>query len=89
MHANVSEEYVKEIYRVLKPCVHAFIHHSWIYQGSDNSFENSAGRANMTPELFKSFVENNNMEIVSQTPIKFNELNGWDGTDCISFFKKL
>lgn len=89
MHANVSEEYVKEIYRVLKPGGHAFIHHSWIYQGSDNSFENSAGRANMTPELFKSFVENNNMEIVLQTPIKFNELNGWDGTDCISFFKKL
>lgn len=88
MHANVSEEYVKEIYRVLKPGGHAFIHHSWIYQGSDNSFENSAGRANMTPELFKSFVENNNMEIISQTPIKFNELNGWDGTDCISFFKK-
>jgi SAM-dependent methyltransferase len=89
MHANVSEEYVKEIYRVLKPGGHAFIHHSWIYQGSDNSFENLAGRANMTPELFKSFVENNNMEIISQTPIKFNELNGWDGTDCISFFKKL
>lgn len=88
MHANVSEEYVKEIYRVLKPGGHAFIHHSWIYQGSDNSFENSAGRANMSPELFKSFVENNNMEIISQTPIKFNELNRWDGTDCISFFKK-
>ena len=88
MHANVSEEYVKEIYRVLKPGGHAFIHHSWIYQGSDNSFENSAGRANMTPEIFKSFVENNNMEIISQNPIKFNALNGWDGTDCISFFVK-
>jgi SAM-dependent methyltransferase len=88
MHANVSEEYVKEIYRVLKPGGHSFIHHSWIYQGSNNSFDNSAGRANMSPELFKSFVENNNMEIISQTPIKFNELNGWDGTDCISFFKK-
>ena len=88
MHANVSEEYVKEIYRVLKPGGHGFIHHSWIYQGSNNSFDNSAGRANMSPELFKSFVENNNMEIISQTPIKFNELNGWDGTDCISFFKK-
>jgi SAM-dependent methyltransferase len=88
MHANVSEEYVKEIYRVLKPGGHAFIHHSWIYQGSDNSFENSAGRANMTPEIFKSFVENNNMEIISQNPIKFNPLNNWDGTDCISFFVK-
>lgn len=88
MHANVSEEYVKEIYRVLKPGGHAFIHHSWIYAGSENSFENSAGRANMSPELFKTFVENNNMEIISQKPIKFKPLNGWDGTDCISFFKK-
>jgi SAM-dependent methyltransferase len=88
MHANVSEEYVKEIYRVLKPGGHAFIHHSWIYQGSDNSFENSAGRANMTPETFKSFVEDNNMEIISQNPINFKPLNSWDGTDCISFFKK-
>ena len=88
MHANVTEEYVKEIHRVLKPGGHAFIHHSWIYLGSDNSFENSAGRANMTPEIFKSFVENNDMEIVSQNQIKFNPLNGWDGTDCISFFRK-
>ena len=88
MHANVTEEYVKEIHRVLKPGGHAFIHHSWIYLGSDNSFENSAGRANMTPELFKSFVEDNNMEIISQNQIKFNPLNNWDGTDCISFFRK-
>ena len=88
MHANVSEEYVKEINRVLKPGGHAFIHHSWIFQGSDNSFENSAGRANMSPELFKTCVENNNMEIISQNPIKFKPLNNWDGTDCISFFKK-
>jgi hypothetical protein len=55
---------------------------------SDNSFENSAGRANMTPETFKSFVEDNNMEIISQNPINFKPLNSWDGTDCISFFKK-
>jgi hypothetical protein len=42
----------------------------------------------MTPELFKSFVDNNNMEIISQTPINFKPLNSWDGTDCISFFRK-
>jgi SAM-dependent methyltransferase len=88
MHANVVEEYVKEIYRVLKPGGHAFIHHSWIYGGSDSSFQNSAGRANMSPELFKLFVEKHNMEIVSQRPINFKPLNGWNGTDCISFFKK-
>ena len=88
MHANVTEEYVKEIYRVLKPGGYGFIHHSWIYGGSENSFENSAGRANMSPEVFKEFVENNNMKIVEQREIKFNPLNGWDGTDCISFFVK-
>lgn len=88
MHANVTEEYLKEIHRVLKPGGHGFIHHSWIYGGSQNSFENSAGRANMSPEQFKEMVEQNNMEIISQTPIKFNSLNGWDGTDCISFFIK-
>ena len=88
MHANVTEEYVKEIYRVLKPGGYGFIHHSWIYAGSENSFDNSGGRANMSPEQFKKFVVDNNMEVISQNPIKFKPLNGWDGTDCISFFRK-
>ena len=88
MHANVTEEYIKEIFRVLKPGGQAFIHHSWLYGGSDNSFNNSAGRANMTPEQFKGFVENNNMRIVSQTPIQFKPLNSWNGMDTISIFKK-
>jgi len=88
MHANVTEEYIKEIYRVLKPGGYGFIHHSWIYGGSDNSFWNSAGRANMSPEKFKEFVEDNNMQIVFQRPINFEAVNGWDGTDCISFFVK-
>jgi SAM-dependent methyltransferase len=88
MHANVTEEYIKEIYRVLKPGGQSFIHHSWIYGGSDNSFQNSAGRANMSPEQFKEIVESNNMEVVSQTPITFKPLNGWNGVDCITMFKK-
>jgi SAM-dependent methyltransferase len=88
MHANVTEEYVKEIYRVLKPGGHAFIHHSWLYGGSDESTNNVAGRANMSPEQFKIFVENNNMEIVSQNIIQFEPLNSWNGTDCISMFRK-
>jgi SAM-dependent methyltransferase len=88
MHANVTEEYIKDIYRVLKPGGCGFIHHSWIYGGSENSFENSGGRANMSPELFKEFVESNKMEIVFQRPIKFGQVHGWDGTDCISFFIK-
>ena len=88
MHANVIEEYVKESHRVLKPGGHGYIHHSWLYQGNENSFQNSGGRSNMSPEQFKEIVENYDMEIVSQEPIKFNPLNSWDGTDCLSFFKK-
>ena len=88
MHANVTEEYIKEIFRVLKPDGQAFIHHSWIYGGSENSFDNSAGRANMSPEQFRGFVENNNMRIVSQTPIQFKPLNSWNGMDTISIFQK-
>jgi SAM-dependent methyltransferase len=88
MHANVIEEYIKESYRVLKSGGHGYIHHSWLYQGNDNSFQNSAGRSNMSPEQFKELVEKYDMEIVSQEPIKFNQLNNWDGTDCLSLFIK-
>ena len=88
MHANVTEEYVKEISRILKPGGQAFIHHSWLYGGSDESTHNVAGRSNMSPEQFKTFVENNNMEIVSQNVIQFEPLELWNGTDCISIFRK-
>lgn len=88
MHANVTEEYVKEIQRVLKPGGCSFIHHSWLYGGKDNSTENIAGRANMSPEQFKELVEKYGMEIISQTPINFESVSLWNGTDCISYFRK-
>jgi len=88
MHANVTEEYIKEIHRVLKPGGQAFIHHSWFYGGTDKSTENIAGRANMTPEYFKEMVERYEMEIVSQNPIQFEPLSNWSGIDCISIFRK-
>lgn len=88
MHANVTEEYIKEIHRVLKPGGSSFIHHSWLYGGRENSVENIAGRANMSPEQFKEIVEKYGMEVVSQTPIKFKEVGLWDGMDCITFFRK-
>jgi ubiquinone/menaquinone biosynthesis C-methylase UbiE len=88
MHANVVEEYIKEIFRVLKPGGHSFIHHSWYYGGEDNSFSNIAGRANMTPEQFKELVNLYGMEIISQDVIQFEPLGLWNGTDCISVFKK-
>jgi ubiquinone/menaquinone biosynthesis C-methylase UbiE len=88
MHANVTEEYVKEIHRVLKPGGQSFIHHSWLYGGSEESTNNVAGRANMSPEQFKEIVNRYGMEIVSQDVIQFEPLNSWNGTDCISMFRK-
>ena len=88
MHANVTEEYIKEIFRVLKPGGQAFIHHSWLLGGEDHSFLNFAGRASMTPDVFKSLVEKHNMKIVEQKTIKFEPLGAWDGTDSITIFEK-
>jgi len=88
MHANVTEEYIKEIYRVLKPGGVSFIPHSWLYGGSDNSTNNIAGRANMSPEQFKELVEKYSMEIISQEAIQFESTGLWDGKDCISIFRK-
>jgi SAM-dependent methyltransferase len=88
MHPNVVEDYVKEIFRVLKPGGQAFIHHAWLYGGSDESVNNVAGRANMSPEQFKTFVEGNQMQIISQDVISFEPLESWNGTDCICIFRK-
>jgi FkbM family methyltransferase len=88
MHANVTEEYIKEIYRVLKPGGCGYIHHSWLYGGNENSINNIAGRANMSPEQFKELVEKYNMEIVNQSSISFESVGLWNGNDCISMFRK-
>ena len=88
MHANVIEEYLKEINRVLKPGGQSFIHHSWLYGATDYSKQNVAGRSNMSPEEFKELVEKYEMEIVSQDLISFEPVHGWNGNDCISFFRK-
>ena len=89
IHKNVIDDYLSEIYRVLKVGGKGYIHHSWLYGGEDLSFLNYAGRASMTPEIFKSLVEKHNMVIVEQKEIKFEPLGSWDGTDCITIFQKI
>lgn len=84
MHANVIEEYIKEISRVLVLGGYGFIHHSWFTGGEDMSFKNIAGRSNMSPDLFKEMVELNGMKIISQSGIEF-----FKTTDIISIFKKI
>jgi ubiquinone/menaquinone biosynthesis C-methylase UbiE len=88
MHQNVIKSYVKEISRVLVSGGHGFIHHSCLQGGQDLSFKNLGGRANMNPELFKSFVVENNMNIISQNTIQFEPVGFWSGFDILSYFSK-
>lgn len=88
MHKNVTKSYIKEISRVLVPDGCGFIHHSCFSNGKDLSFENWAGRANMNPELFESFVNEFDMKIISQNPIQFDPVGTWNGVDTLSFFYK-
>jgi ubiquinone/menaquinone biosynthesis C-methylase UbiE len=70
MHLNVIDDYLKEIYRVLTPGGKGIIHHSNLWGGSENSFENNAGRSNMTPFFFGELIKKHNMKIVEQKEIK-------------------
>jgi SAM-dependent methyltransferase len=88
IHENVIDDYLGEIYRVLKPGGKGYIHHSWLLGGEDLSFLNYAGRARMTPEVFKHLVEKHNMKIVEQKTINFEPVGMWDGTDSITIFEK-
>jgi hypothetical protein len=88
MHKNVVQCYIKEISRVLVHGGNGFIHHSCLQGGEDYSFQNLGGRANMNPELFKSFVNENNMNIISQDPIQFEPVGFWNGLDTLSYFYK-
>jgi len=88
IHKNVIDDYIGEIYRVLKPGGKSFIHHSWLVGGQDKSFLNIAGRADMNPELFKLLVEKHNMKVIEQKTINFAPVGAWDGTDSITIFEK-
>ena len=88
MHQNVINDYLKEIQRVLVEGGKGIIHHSNLWEGSDYSFQNTAGRSNMWPALFQEMVESHGMRIIEQKPITFEPLNGWSGTDYITIFQK-
>jgi len=88
IHKNVIDDYLSEIYRVLKPGGRGYIHHSWLLGGQDYSFWNVAGRSDMNPDLFKSLVEKHNMKIVEQKTINFEPVDAWNGTDSITIFEK-
>lgn len=89
IHKNVIRDYISEIHRVLKPGGKSYIHHSWLLGGEDLSFLNIAGRSSMTPDIFKSMVEESGMRVIEQKTIKFEGVGVWDGTDSITIFEKI
>lgn len=82
MHENVIKNYLREIYRVLKPGGYAFIHHSYLSGGQKESFKNLFGRSNMNPELFKKIAEEQSLKIIKQENIE------WTITDTITTLHK-
>ena len=42
----------------------------------------------MSPEEFKELVEKYNMEVISQDTIYFEPVYPWNGSDCITMFRK-
>jgi len=82
MDENVIREYMKEIYRVLKPGGYAFIHHSYLSGVQKESFKNIAGRSNMNPDKFKNIVEENSMKVIRQEDIE------WSVTDTLTTLHK-
>lgn len=81
--SDIIEMYIKDISRILRKGGYAFIHHSY-FNGNIEPSKNKAGRSNMSPKLFKTIVENNNMKVISQEIFTIsNEVN-----DTITIFKK-
>jgi len=88
MHKNVVESYLVELNRVLKIRGHAFIHHANFWDGSEHSFKNLAGRANLRPEEMVEMCKKNNLEILSQKPIDWSNEN-FEIFDYITIIKKV
>lgn len=87
-HQNVIDDYISEIYRVLRPGGRGYIHHSSLEGGSDYSFDNYAGRSCMSPEIFEKLVGKHNMSVLTQKSIQFEPLGEWNGIDYITIFEK-
>jgi ubiquinone/menaquinone biosynthesis C-methylase UbiE len=86
MHKNVVEKYLLEISRILVLGGYACIHHANFMGGSDLSFENWHGRANLSSIEFYELCKKYELQIVQQKLITFTTSNS-SVTDTISIIK--
>jgi len=87
MHKNIVESYFSEISRVLKDDGKILIHHANFSGGSDLSFENWHGRANLTHQEFLTICKKYSIKIINQRPIVMKAENS-SVTDMISLCGK-
>lgn len=82
---EVVQNYLKEIYRVLKPGSRGFIHHSnYVGNPGGNFMENPHCRNFMSKELFAHYCIRAGMNIIEQKPLD------WElpALDCLTVFEK-
>lgn len=87
VHQNVFFEYIKEMSNCLKSGGIGLIHHSWLFGGNDNSFQNKGGRANLNiDDLYRTLDECGFDVIKSEECV----VSVWfdDLIDLITIFKK-
>lgn len=88
IHQNVFFDYIKEMSRCLKNGGYAVIHHSHFSGGTDFSFNNLGGRANLNFEELQKNLEDNSFELISSeectVSIWFDDLQ-----DLIGVFRKI
>jgi ubiquinone/menaquinone biosynthesis C-methylase UbiE len=79
----VVKDYVRELFRVMQPGSHGFVHHSnyGTINPSNEWMKNPGWRSNLTTELFNSYCQEFRLNLIKQQIIH-------DGLDCISIFSK-
>jgi hypothetical protein len=87
VHQNVFFDYIKDMGISLKSGGFGVIHHGWLMNGSDNSFENRGGRANLNLNELYCTLDENGFDLIKSeecvVSVWFDDLK-----DLITIFKK-
>lgn len=87
IHQNLFFSYTKDMSRCLKKGGFGVIHHSWVSGGSNNSFENIGGRANLDLNKLHQTLSENGFDIIKSEECVVSVLFD-DLIDLITIFKK-
>merc|ERR1712113_813969 len=84
-HRRVIKSYLHEFERVLKPGGTGFFHYSNLGASSqhsiaddENPLMNVEARSNMTQALFEEYAQDAGLEILCNSPVSWNNVDGID-----------